>query len=699
MVSAPAPSSETTRVEARRRRTIYDTLAEQPFDDLTALAAEICGTPIGVLTLTDTERHWVRSASGLDAGDTRMLLFCAPALFERDGAFLIPDAMNDARVDDPELLLKEPSLRSFAGVVVRSSDGHPHGTIGVADHYPREFSAQQLSALRRLAHQATTLIELMSAVDQRVADLAKQEQSDADSAAQMLERSENRFREVVEHVTDVLFEQDVLGRWTFLNPAWYDITGFTVEASLGRHFFEFVHPEDAEGTRARFETLMAGGIHHGAQGVRYMTGGGHYRWMEARAKRILSCDGRPVGTIGTLRDVTTQRALADEISRAHAQAVRSSSMMSDFVANMSHEIRTPLNGVMGLTTILLDTELTPEQRQLATGAQHSLDTLLALVNDILDISKIEAGSLIIEQVPFEVRSWIAEVAEPAFVRARKKGLNVDVGVAPSVPGRLIGDPGRTRQILTNLLDNAVKFTAAGGVSVFVDECASESDQRMLRFSIKDTGIGIPAEQQTVVFEKFRQADSSTTRQYGGTGLGLAICRQLATLMDGEIGLRSETGSGSIFWFTIPLRPAAHVVETPPQTTASQRPRALQKSPEVLLVEDNATNQLVARRFLEKAGCRVDLVENGAEAVARANERVFDVIFMDCQMPVMDGYEATKRIRQGTLCAHVPIVAMTAHAMTGDRETCLAAGMTDYLSKPLKPELIAAVLERLLQPLR
>jgi len=517
---------------------------------------------------------------------------------------------------------------------------------------------------------------------------------------ELLRLSEHRLRQVIEHVADVLFEQDLEGRWIFLNPAWSEATGFTTEESVGRNFVDFVHPDDAKGARERFGLLLREGMLDATLPVRYLTRDGQFRWMEARARRLTDADGRPVGAIGTLRDVTTQRAMAEEIGRAHQQALTSSAMMSEFLANMSHEIRTPLNGVLGLT-ILVETDLNPEQRQLATGAQTSAETLLSLVNDILDISKIEAGNVMIEQVPFDIRDWVDEVTELGFSKARGKGLDVRLDVSAELPPRIVGDPARTGQILTHLIDNAVKFTPAGTVSVVAVPGTALDGRRVLRVSVTDSGIGIAPDKHELAFEKYRQGDSSTTRRYGGTGLGLAICRQLVTLMEGEIGFESTEGLGSTFWFAIPLA-AARSAEPSPRTASAVSPReagtdtvvVTARVPAALLVEDNPTNQFVAKRFIEKAGCSVDVAANGAEALEKISTTDYDIVFMDCQMPIMDGYEATKRIRQGRLSG-VPIVAMTAHAMKGDRERCLAVGMTEYLSKPLKPDVVAEMVDRML----
>jgi PAS domain S-box-containing protein len=658
---------------------VTDTRTRDTLDTVAALAARLCRAPAAVLSLSDGEgRQTIVTAAGVDPRLPGLRELCERTAAGPSGRLVT--ACSTAG----------ESLRAFAGIPVRAAAGTALGTLAVLDADSGRFCSDRLERLEQMARHTALVVEACRAAGTGIGTGLS-----ADAAQQRLIESEYRFRQVVEQVTDVLFEQDTEGRWTFLNPAWSDITGFEVNDCLGRHYYDFIHPDDAAGSRNRFAQMLAGGGHTGIHAVRYVTADGDFRWIEARARRLCNDDGTPRGTIGTLRDVTMQRAMADEIDRSHRHAVMSFGRISEFLANVSHEIRTPLNGVLGLTTILLDTMLSDEQRQYASGVHQSADTLLALVNDILDISKIEAGGLTIEQVSFAIRPWLDEVLAPSFGRARKKGLHTQLTVSDEMPARLIADPTRTRQILGNLMDNAVKFTASGAITVSVTPHINAMGRRTARFVVQDSGIGIPASQHGAVFEKYRQADSSTTRRYGGTGLGLAICRQLATLMEGEIGLESVDGEGTSFWFTIPLAAAPDAEDAP----APQRPAPpvaeVPRTPLVLIAEDNPTNQLVARRFLEKEGCRVELVTNGAEAVTAAAAQRFDVIFMDCQMPLMDGYEATRQIRLGPSSADAPIVAMTAHAMTGDRERCLAAGMSDYVSKPLTRAQIGSVLARVL----
>ncbi|MCP4347633.1 MAG: response regulator [Desulfobacterales bacterium] len=500
-----------------------------------------------------------------------------------------------------------------------------------------------------------------------------------------IKNAEEKYRSIFENAVEGIFRITPEGSLISANPAFSRILGHDhpndVVSSI-TNLAEQIYADTDDRMKIR-RALEKGEELAGFESLVYRKDK-TMRWTSVSLCPVN--EGRDLYFEGLLLDIT-ERKEREKAETERNAAEASSRAKSEFLANMSHEIRTPMNGVIGMTDLLLATKLTDLQKSYAETIAASSNALLTVLNDILDYSKIQEGKLSIESIRFNLRQVVGETRQLLASRAWEKGIEMFVQYPPDLPGNVVGDPTRIRQILTNLVGNAVKFTEQGHVSIKL-ECEHKTrDKCRFLIQVTDTGMGIPDELQSSVFDKFSQADESTTRRFGGSGLGLAICSQLVEMMGGTIGVESRPGKGSVFFFRLefPYEEEIRTSDSPEPEIKEAVPRVCAN---VLLVEDNHMNQRVAAGILGRYGCAADIAENGNEAVERFQDKVYDIIFMDAHMPFMDGFEATKKIRtlEKDGC-HTPIVAMTALAMEGDRERCIEAGMDDYISKPVKSKAI------------
>ena len=520
-------------------------------------------------------------------------------------------------------------------------------------------------------------------------------------AEQQLRLSEERWQLAVRGNNDGLWDWDARTKQVFYSARWKQILGYEDhEISNSPEEWESrVHPDDFPRVQKVLDDHLNRKTAYYTPEYRIRAKDGTYKWVLARGQALWDEQGQAVRMVGSHTDITERKLAEQALERAKEQAEAANRAKSEFLANMSHEIRTPMNGVLGMIGLVLETELARAQKDHLETARHSAESLLSLLNDILDLSKIEAGRLELVSATFHLRESLADAVRMFAVTAQQKGLILKTEVEPDAPDWLLGDQVRLRQIVSNLVGNAIKFTERGEVKLRV-EVATRLDTRVtLHFTVSDTGIGIPQEKQAWIFEPFRQVDGSMTRRYEGTGLGLAICTRLVELMGGQIRVNSVPGEGSTFHFTAPfdLSDQAPLRTDPSQSgsVAALAKASSRKPLRLLVAEDNIVNQNLIVAVLKKDGHDVVLAKNGFEVIEAIKTQSFDLIIMDVQMPRMDGFETTSAIREAERGSgrHVPIVAMTAHAMKGDREQCIQVGMDDYLTKPVDFTKLRATLEK------
>ena len=627
----------------------------------------------------DWIKHEFHLSPGLQTllGTTQSTLSRASylTLLDRDRCQELADLTNDpswtetvqdlqiVRPDDTERVLE---LRAF-----RKTDAHGR-------HLRRHGTLQDVTARRQIAEQlewqAAELTRLNRGLEGMVA-----------SRTRKLRESEERLKQVMEATNDGIFDGYVTPEGylapIYFSPRLRSMLGLADDDNLPATTDELpIDHTDAERSRQQRLQAVQSGDRRLITSFRLLTPNGA-RWFKV-SSLLLPAESR-VRMVGAVTDIT-------ELVEARRAAEEAARVKTDFLAKMSHEIRTPLNGILGLVDLLGDTELNAKQGQYVSSITYSGELLRTILDEVLDFSRIEAGRMTIEAIAFEPRRLIGEVVTLMSGKASAKRLTLSSNADSTLPPVLIGDPTRLRQILVNLIDNAIKFTEAGDIVAAASCLGADENRATLRFSVTDSGIGIPAEKQAGLFDEFAQLDSSISRRYGGTGLGLAICRRLVELMDGSIGIQSEPGHGSRFWFELSL-PVGSAAALPSRFNPNQ-PASL-NSLQILVAEDNAINQMVVSGLLERAGCAVTMASSGSEAVKLAATRSFDLVLMDVHMPEMDGIEATRRIRAlpDAVRAAVPIIALTASVTREEVDLYQRSGMNAAVAKPVRgPELLAAI---------
>jgi PAS domain S-box-containing protein len=500
------------------------------------------------------------------------------------------------------------------------------------------------------------------------------------------------LRSVVEGILGI----DTEGKISFVNPAAGSMFDRKTSDLVGKNYQTILFGKKTEDLVNDFEfspiqfALTDGETSHVNSELFYRRDGSdflvEYICVPLKEKNKI------IGAVITFQDITERRDIESAIVEARNAAIEAARTKTAFLANMSHEIRTPLNGVIGMTSLLLDTNLSHEQLHYTTIIKQSADLLLDIVNEILDFSKIEAGKLELEKITFDLYDLLKGISEFFKIEVKRKSLSLKLEIADDVPKEICGDSNRLRQIFNNLISNAVKFTDSGKIAIKVSKESETDAEILLKFVVADTGIGIPKDKQDFLFQPFTQADISTTRRFGGTGLGLAISKQLSNMMNGEIGVESEINQGSSFWFTAEFEKETNFeVATP---IAESKPTDLLPKTRILIAEDNEVNQQVALGMLRSLGFQADAVANGVEAVNALLTTDYDLILMDCHMPEMDGFAATREIRSlGNSKRLTKIIAMTANALVGEEECCLEYGMDDYLSKPMSKDALSKILDK------
>ncbi len=594
----------------------------------------------------------------------------ANAIFYHHGTY----PQLDTPVVEPRLLLSAEEFRAYINQRYREA------FEGKSQHYETYIADKNGDIIWRETYLNPIYskdgeIEEVSGITHDITEKKKTELA--------IRQGEEKFRNIFESFQDIYYRTDIEGKITLISPSVNELMGYQPEEMIGHKITDFyINYKKQE--RFIKELLRTGSVRNFEVDIKKKDG--TYIQTISNIRLIYNDNNKPIAIDGVARDITELKKASEELLKAKEVAEKSLKVKELFLANMSHEIRTPMNGIIGMIDLLVDTPLDNEQSDYVFTIKKSSETLLTILNDILDLSKLEAGKMELRYSSVDIRDTVEKIHSLFMQRALVKDLDFVVKIDDNIPQYLIADETRLLQILSNLTSNAIKFTDKGIVSIHVKLLESYKEDKVIKIEVKDSGIGIHKEDIRLLFDSFSQVDNSSTKSFGGTGLGLAISKQLCKLMKGDIGVLSKYGKGSTFWFTFHAESTLEVPIKPDNIAATMAELSFKKSsPYILLVDDNQVNRKVGGEILKKTGCIVDLAINGIEAIEKIKTNKYDLILMDIQMPLMDGIAATKAIRKLKIPDLPPIIAMTAYSMKEDKEKFISAGMDDYISKPIRSE--------------
>jgi PAS domain S-box-containing protein len=670
-ISFDSVLEEKKRLSILKKYDIDDYEDDIEMDTLAKLVANICNTPISTISFLNATKLVFKGTYGFDLKTIdRTVSFCQYTVMQ-DDVLEIKDTLKDERFALNPFVKGTDGIRFYAGAPLITPEGYKLGSLCVMDSKPNALSLEQKNALKVFSDMVVLNLEL------------KTKKLELEEEKKKIETSEKRYRDLFELSQGLIGEHDMNGRIISANLATANCLEISIEQLVGKNMRDALAPDTRSQFDSYLEKIAQDGYAEGIMHVKTTSGKSKY-WAYKNVK--VEDNGYPF-VLCSSQDVTELIDLEKELRRAKRLTELSIEAKQQFLAKVTHEIRTPMNAIVGFGKLLSKTILDSKQKKYLQAINTSGDNLLLIVNDLLDVSKIEAGKMTLEEIPFSLKDVLSSVTTILHYKAAEKNIALSVKIDDKIPLHLLGDPTRLSQVLINLAGNAVKFTEKGIVEIVIKEEKSEDNKSYLSFIVRDTGIGIPEDKLTIIFDSFIQANNDTSRKYGGTGLGLTIAKQIIELHESTIHVESKLGEGSVFSFNL-----CYPIATMDAVLVNNDLESIIKDQKldcikILLAEDNLMNHLLLESVITEWGVEMSIAINGKKAIEMLTDGHYDLILMDVHMPEMDGYEATRYIRNNLPLpfSQIPIIAITANSSNEDKEKCLSAGMNDFISKPFQPE--------------